>query len=205
MMYDMHQPFNGISAGGKNDPLDVTGFNSALYPPDKEKYPVLASWGYNYDGTRGGIPAAISPRKFIKMGFSPSKVGMGVPFYGYIYSGKNAPNQPRGDVWPQYLSYADCIRASRIGGVRHWEDRAKVPWIGGIPNLDIGWIVKAGQQFYITYDDSASLTEKVRWAKQLGLGGVMIYELWTGWVSTEDQGRRDPLLRAVVRAIHEKP
>jgi GH18 family chitinase len=49
--------------------------------------------------------------------------------------------------------------------------------------MDIGWMVKSGGEFYITYDDSASIAEKVQWARALGLGGIMVYELWTGWLS----------------------
>jgi chitinase len=196
MMYDMHFVNNGISPNGSQE--DVTGFNAPLYPPDRKIYPEVSFWGYNYDGRRAGVANATSPRRFIRMGFPRSKIGVGIPFYGYVYAGKSRPNQPRNGVWPQYVSYIDCLRALRIGGERHWDSTARVPWISGNARMDIGWMVKSGGEFYITYDDSASIAEKVQWARALGLGGIMVYELWTGWLSDAHPSKRDPLLRSLV-------
>jgi chitinase len=199
MMYDMHFVNSGISSNGS--PEDVVGFNAPLFPADNTLYPELSYWGYNYNGRRGGIGAATSPRKFIRMGFPPEKVGAGLPFYGYIYPGRLRPNQRRNGAWPQYVSQVDCRTALRVGGERYWEPQARVPWIAGVATTKIGWMVKPGDEFYITYDDSASLVEKIRWAKSLNLGGIMVYELWTGWLSDEPQGKQDQLFRSVVEEL----
>jgi hypothetical protein len=61
------------------------------------------------------------------------------------------------------------------------------------------WTAQPGQPFYVTYDDAESLAAKVAWAQQLGLGGIMIYNLESGWLPTATPP--DPLLRAVVDAM----
>lgn len=138
----------------------------------------------------------------IAEGWPANKLGMGVPFLGFVYADRSEPGQFRNCVSPHYVSAVDIVRALQSGGVRHWEDSAKVPWIGGIATQEIGWMVKAGEQFYITYDDTASLRLKVDWAKKVGLGGVMIYDLWEGWISNAPAGEKDPLLQTVLHSVH---
>jgi GH18 family chitinase len=198
MLYDMHG--SPSLPGGTNGWSDVTGFDAPLYPPSPQ-FPTLRRWNSNYDGTLNGIANVTSPRRMIREGWPEGKLGMGIPFFGYVYAGRSAPDQPRNCVWPHYVSAIDRERALQSGGVRHWEDSAKVPWIGGTATRDIGWMVKSGQQFYITYDDTESVKLKVQWARKIGLGGVMIYELWSGWISNAPIGQRDRLLQAVLSAI----
>jgi GH18 family chitinase len=198
MLYDMHGSTS--LQGGVDSWSDVTAFDAPLYPPSSE-FPTLRRWNWNYDGTLDGIGNVTSPRQMITRGWPAAKLGMGVPFVGFVYAGRLAPNQFRNCSSPQYVSAIDVEYALQHGGVRHWEDSAKVPWIGGIAEQNIGWMVKAGEQFYITYDDMGSLRLKVEWAKKLGLGGIMIYDLWSGWISTAPVGQKDPLLQSVLRAV----
>jgi GH18 family chitinase len=62
----------------------------------------------------------------------------------------------------------------------------------------------AGERFYVTYDDSASIAEKIAWTKSLGLGGVMVFDLWRGWDAKAQPSRREPLLRSAVRALNAR-
>ena len=109
-------------------------------------------------------------------------------------------------MYAHYLNYVDAqqFRTSG-GGTYHYDSNSKVPWLGGTATQDIGWVITSGHQTYVTYDDTASVKEKVQWAKDNGFGGMMIYELWTGWVASAPSGQRDPLLRAMVRAINNPP
>jgi chitinase len=199
MLYDMHS--TASFPGGVDGWSDVTAFDAPLYSPSPH-FPTLRRWNWNYNGTLNGIANATSPRRMIAEGWPASKLGMGVPFVGFLYAGRSAPDQFRNCASLHYVSAIDIERALQFGGARHWEDSAKVPWIGGTAMRDIGWMVKAGQQFYITYDDTTSLRLKVEWAKRVGLGGVMIYDLWSGWISTAPLGQKDPLLQAVLHAVH---
>jgi GH18 family chitinase len=196
MQYDMHQ-----SPGSRG--YDVTGFNAPLHSPDGSAYPILWQTQSTYDGVYGGVYHHEGIKAWLEQGWPANKIGLGIPLYGYIYNGPSAPEQPRNNSSPQYITYRTVERASLLGGTKHWEDSAKVPWIGGIATTNIGWYVSAGQAFYITYDDTTSLREKVRWAKNLGLGGIMVYELWHGWDNSKPIGKKDGLLRAIVDEVNK--
>ncbi|MBM2841552.1 MAG: Cytochrome [Bacteroidetes bacterium] len=184
MMYDFHFPFNGIGSVGSE--YDVTGFNAPLGRPDSALYPMLNQASLNYDGRRPADPRLTGPNKFVEMGFPRSKIGVGIPFYGYRFNGRTAPNQPRDGVWPQYISYVDVLIAP---GTRHFEIVSSSPWIGG-------------DDFFITYSDTVFVRKAVEWTKSNGFGGMMIYELWNGWIASAPQGQKDPLLRALIDALN---
>jgi chitinase len=213
MCYDMHMPGNLIGSNG--DITDVTGFNAALHRTDSTKYPMVYTLSDTYDGVnhvayldhnrlyisqynklRFGVKYAISV-----LGIPPQKIGLGVPFYGYLYKNCTAPNQPVKGNRPAYVTYKTTLAALANGGTRVWDDKAMVPWAGGTATGAFGeWgiAVKPGDPFYITYDDPQSIRLKVKFAKELGLGGIMAYDLWNGWLTQPDGGDPDPLLKAAV-------
>lgn len=205
MMYDMHNPYNGIASPGSQ--YDVTGYNGQLHLADPNQYPILGTAPLNYDGARPAITSVTwGPNKFATMGFPKSKIVVGIPFYGYVFDGKNAPNQSASGVYAHYLNYCDAIRfQANTANSYHFDNTAKVPWLGGTATQSQGWVITQGHQTYITYDDVNSVAEKVRWAKNGGFGGMMIYELWTGWVASASAGQRDPLLRALVNEVNNTP
>ncbi|HMK38985.1 MAG TPA: glycoside hydrolase family 18 protein [Bacteroidota bacterium] len=217
MGYDLHMPGNLIGSDG--DLSDVTGFNAALHRPDSTRYPVIYTLSDTYDGV--SHPAYIDhgrlflssynklrfgPRYAITvLGFPPEKIGIGIPFYGYIYKNRTAPNQPRAGSTPAYLSYKTTLAALRSGGTRTWDEKAGVPWAAGTATAKFGqWgiTVDPGTPFYITYDDTASVRLKVRWAQDLHLGGIMLYDLWYGWVPGGQP--QDPLLRTAIDEISRR-
>ena len=197
MLYDM------IS---NND--NVVGFNAPLYPPS-QAYPSLWRWQGNYQGILNGLYDSTwsGPRRWIALGMPASKIGVGIPFYGYTFPDRTLPDQPRSSSSPVFTKYETVMKALNSGGVYHWEEYARVPWANGTVTASFGnwgfWI-NAGKEFFVTYEDTASLSEKVRWAKALGLGGIMICDLWYGYVPSASEGQRDPLLRAVVQAVGKK-
>lgn len=200
MMYDMHNPYNGIGSSGGQ--YDVTGFNAPLHLPNSTQYPIVGTASLNYDGTRPAAPSQFwGPNKFVANGFPKAKIGVGVPFYGYVFDSKNAPNQSAVGIYAQYFNYADVLWFLTAGGVKNWDNTAKVPWAGGVATQNVGWQITSGHQTYVTFDDTASIAEKARWAKNNGFGGMMAYELSDGWVANAPQGQRDPLLRALVNAL----
>jgi len=93
--------------------------------------------------------------------------------------------QPHGDKPPRapggggfsYRKVAEHYLGASAG--RHWHARAKVPWL---------YDAKAG--LMLSYDDPESVRLKAKYARERGLGGVMIWEL------SEDDGRSS-LLEAV--------
>ena len=214
MGYDLHMPGNLIGSNG--DLSDVTGFNAALHRTDSTRYPVIYTLSDTYDGVNhsayidhgklylnGYNKLRFGPRYATTvLGFPPEKVGIGIPFYGYIYKNHTAPNQPRAGSTPAYLSYKTTLAALRAGGKRTWDEKAAVPWAAGTATAKFGqWgiAVEPGTPFYITYDDTQSVRLKVKWAKDLHLGGIMLYDLWYGWIP--EGSPQDPLLRTAVSEI----
>jgi chitinase len=216
MCYDMHMPGNLI--GGEGDATDVTGFNAPLHRTDSTRYPVVYDLSDSYDGyadaavmDRTGYTILarnrlrFGPRYAVQvMGVPPEKVGLGIPFYGYLYKNKTAPGQPVDGNKPAYVTYKTTRAALKYGGIRNWDEKAMVPWAGGTATTAIwewGMSLKAGTSFYITYDDPESIRLKVRFARELRLGGVMAYDLWNGWLTDPKEPVRDPLLRSVVEEL----
>jgi GH18 family chitinase len=123
---------------------------------------------------KGGVPAA--------------QLVLGVPFYGRGWDGVQAG--PNGDGLGQAgyeatspglgetefpynslfssgaLTYSNGVYAGAGGYKRYWNATAQVPYLDS-----------ATAKRFITYDDSESMQVKANYANQLGLGGLMFWEL----------------------------
>jgi len=184
MMYDM----DGTSSwfGGPN----VNGFNAPLNQPLNH-----TSWGqytYCYNQSWSG---PIFWHNDQSMPYS--KMATGIPFYGKRMQGTTTPDQTHS--YPQYVTYEEALAAINAGLSKQWDDVAKVPWAGGSVTSSSSWQFQTGKQYYMTYEDTASIREKIAWAKSIGLGGIMIYNLVDGWVASASV--KDPLLRTVVNTL----
>lgn len=109
-----------------------------------------------------------SVNAWLDAGFPAEKLVMGVPFYGYRYTGAANSNDGLyrrfGDG--TYISYED-VEAEYLNApeyVRHFHEEAKVPWL-----FD-------GSTF-ISYDDEESIRLKAEYIKDKNLAGAMIWEL----------------------------
>jgi chitinase len=150
MTYDYH---SGSSS---------TGFNSPLYAAKEDPTPVF------------NIHSTI--QRFLDAGVPAQKLHVGIPFYGRGYGGvagvndglfQSATGRPadwrdRDGDW----SVLSQTRLKDSSYVRHWHPDARVPWLH---NPTTGT--------WVSYDDPQSIGEKVRYARERGLGGVMIWEL----------------------------
>ncbi|XP_077978224.1 di-N-acetylchitobiase-like [Glandiceps talaboti] len=125
-----------------------------------------------YDRTVKGI------EDYFKLGIPPSKLVLGVPWYGYTYpcqslSGTTCiiDNEP---VWPlcsedagDEKHYRDVMTlfANNATTTRLWSEKYKSPYFNYVKSSDN----KTRQMWY---DDPESLTYKYQYAKQRGLRGV---------------------------------
>ena len=214
--YDLQRPNNLCCGNG--GPADVTGFNAALHRADPAQYPVVSAISDNYDGIAadatedgGNLILAqdrlrFGPQYCIQaLNWPSAKIGMGVPFYGWMFRGNSLPNQPVADQSTSYMQYQRAADALAKGGIYHFDKSTQTPWIGGTATASITepyrFVIAPGTQFYMTYEDTNSIKSKVAWARQLGIGGIMIYALDEGWNGGESGDRRDPLLRALARSV----
>jgi chitinase len=185
MTYDLAGPWPGW----------VTWFNSPIN-----------DGGYGFPSTGALVPSAEGMvASFIATGVQPQKLGVGIDFYGRVWSGGTGTSTggaslPR-QSWTSapvmaYKAYHE-IMASDYQAQRHaWDAAAQASY------LSIDEPGSANDRF-ISYDDPASCRAKVRYASGRGLGGVMVFELGGGFRPDQSEGGRDPLLQAVRQAVDE--
>ena len=157
-----------------------TNFNAPLYKSDQDPGDASSTVDASVQGyLAAGVPA--------------SQLVMGVPFYGHGWQG--VPNQDHGLYQPatggapgiyedgafDYKELKDHYFATYIRG---WNADAQSPWLySPITGIFIG------------YDDHESIAAKAGYAKDQGLGGVMVWEL-----SQDDNGL---LLGAIQKGFKE--
>jgi chitinase len=131
--------------------------------------------------------ADASVKQHLAAGIPAEKLVLGVAFYGRGFAGvkpvENGLNQPyaRFEAAHDYSELADKL-IGRQGFVRHWDDRAKAPFL---------W--NSSSRTFISYDDPQSIGIKAQYVKAHHLGGMMFWEL------SED--RDDELLDVIVRSL----
>jgi chitinase len=163
MNYDMYGP----------EWSTITYHHAALYP---------MSCG---EGGEGNVDRGV--RAVLRAGGWKPKLGLGIPFYGYVTWANTGPCQKRIGSGRQ-VGYAEVLGWKNAKNAR-WDDLGRVPYLS--------------DQWFVVYDDERSIAEKVRYAKMQGLGGVMIFELWRGIVPSNPPGQRQPLLDAVKKAVEK--
>jgi len=175
----------------------VTWFNAPIY-----------DGGYRFPSTGGLIPSADGLiHKFTDAGVSPSRLGIGVAFYGLIWSGGTGTTTG-GAAWPRQtwttapttsaMSYWSIMDTYYQPALYHWDDAAQAAYLS-IDNSG------SANDKLVSYDDERTCKSKVSYARNNALGGVMIWELGQGYRSSEPVGRRDPLLQAIKQGMVATP
>jgi chitinase len=153
-----------------------SSFNAPLHDPDFQ--------GYHPLNDHNGV------QSWIGQGLDKKRIGFGIPFYGFKWMGVNQPNQ-HGWSGAQYVFYSQIV-ADYLGkpGVDYnWDERARVPWLS---------VNSGSEKAFISYDNPQSITEKVSYAKQQELGGLMLFALYHGY---DFGATRDTLLKTVKQAM----
>jgi chitinase len=152
-------------------------------------YDYHGSWERVADFNASYVDARASVDRLIANGIAPRKITLGIPFYGKGWAGCAAG--PSGDGLRQpctglasgsadesfdFAYLADRGYLARDGEgrytvagsgfVRHWNAAARVPYL-----------YEASSGVFITYDDEASVREKVELVRAYGLRGAMFWEL----------------------------
>jgi chitinase len=174
MTYDLSGPYDGW----------VTWFDSPIF-----------DGGYTFPSSPGELVPSVnaSIANFTKAGVAPGKLGIGMPFYGYIWTGGpgvTAPRQGWSAVAPTVStpSYTEIISDYYKANEYHWDAVAQAPYLS-ITNTP------AANDMFISYDDPKECQVKVSDARNLGLGGIMMWEL-----TLDFSGAGQPLLTALHQA-----
>jgi chitinase len=133
-----------------------TGFNAPLYtsPSDPQ--------GLSVDST---------VHAYLDAGVPANKLVLGVPFYGAAWQGVGATGdglfQPDGGIYLDgALDYREIAANYLNSFPLHREPTSLAPWL-----------YDEKQGVMISFDDPQSLKEKAAYARKLGLGGMMIWQL----------------------------
>lgn len=140
----------------------IAHFNAPLYTTTGDPTP-----GFTIDST---------VQRYLQGGVSPSKIVVGLPFYGRVYAGVASTNDglfqpapgPVPDEWRTGTDYKSLVRRrpDANGFKRTLHPEARVPFL-----------YDSATGVWITYDDPESIAEKVAYVRTRGLGGVMAWEL----------------------------
>lgn len=142
-----------------------TNFNAPLFRASNDP----ADAGLNVD-------AAV--QTYLSKGVPAAKLVLGVPFYGKGWSGvsdaEHGLYQPATGAAPGTweegsYDFRDIQEKYPSTETRHWDAEAYVPWI-----------YDPESKIFISYDDAQSLEAKAGYARDVGMAGIMIWELSQG-------------------------
>lgn len=183
----MTYSFSGPYAGW------VTWFNAPIY-----------DGGFHFPTTDQLAPSANGiVSNFLANGVLAGKLGIGISFYGNVWSGGNGTST--GGVTLPRQSWTIAPTATEVAyslimanyyqpQLYFWDTNSQSAY------LSIDRSGFANDKF-ISYDDQTTCRAKVAYAKQKGLGGLIIWELGGGYRVDQPVGQRDLLLQSVKQAL----
>ncbi|MFI5251261.1 MAG: glycosyl hydrolase family 18 protein [Bacteroidota bacterium] len=158
----------------------VTWHNSALYNDISIGSQTISCDGYVKKWNAAGVPL--------------NKLGIGIDWYGYKYSGATGPRQS--------ISGASLVQGNRPYYTIMASDYPSMTRVWDAP---AGAVYLTSSSGWVTYDDQQSCKAKINYAQTQGIGGVIIWELGGGYRASLPAGQRDSLLQAVKQAMGGLP
>ena len=199
------QPGLFAELAGEFDQINLMTYNLA------GPYPGWVVWhsGSIYDGGatfpngQANLPSVDGlAQAFLAAGVPKNKLGVGLSFNGYVWSGGEV-SRP-GQAWKTppsvknlpYYALAQTYHIKENGESApgyHWDDSAQAAY------LSLEGAEPADAQF-VSYDNEVTAAKMLRYAREKGLGGLIVWDLGAGYRAEQPPGRRDLLLQAVKRA-----
>lgn len=142
-------------------------------------------------------------QKCLNAGVSPSKLGVGISCDAFRWKGGTGVPETEGVTKPadRYTSNPSWIRFSyrdfKLNHFQqdkyHWDEVTKTSYLS-IDNPG------AADDSFWSFNDEAACAAKVDYVKNAGLGGVIIWELYEGYLPPMPEGERMPQLAAIFAA-----
>lgn len=167
-------------------------------------WPGNRSWynGCLFDGGKLFGPGDPCPsvdgmvQQFVKAGVAPGKLGIGIAFYGYVWTGVDGPMQNiKGVSVDDSVDYNVIREKYGTRAQYHWDTVAHAPYRSISAS-------EAKDRLFVSYDDERLCAEKIQYTRDHNLGGVIIWELGGAYFPSPKSGPKDPLLQSVKRALH---
>ncbi|MBI1862576.1 glycoside hydrolase family 18 protein [Candidatus Microgenomates bacterium] len=157
----------------------------------------LYSGTYTFPSNGAPLPSIErSVNALVSKGVPKAKIGVGSKWSGAKWTGVNAPLQSwtTPPAWQDDIPFYSLMDANYPAANNKWDDVAKVPYI----SIDGSGTT---QDQFISYENEQSLTEKINYIKSSGIGGMIIWELNSGYRANLPAGQRNPLLSAIKTAV----
>ncbi|MBD3615415.1 MAG: glycoside hydrolase family 18 protein [Gracilimonas sp.] len=145
------------------------------------------------------LPSANSEvEKFLKAGVPKEKLGIGIDFYGYVWSGFVTGPLQNWTIPPTVQSnvpYHQIMKEYFEKENYQWDAEAKAAY------LSKDHLIPLYKQF-ISYDDEKSIEAKINYVREKNIGGVIIWDLSGGYQKEAPKGKKDLLLQKVKKELH---
>lgn len=196
----------------KFDQINIMTYNlSGAYPGWVTWHSAaLSDGGLRFPNGRTMLPSVEGQvQAFTAAGVPKEKLGIGLSFNGYVWSGghgagEGGVNKP-GQAWsvpPSVRNLPYYVLADTHGIKEYdysnpayrWDTRAQAAYLS---------IDKPGSadDSFISYENEVSVARKVRFVKEAGLGGMIIWDLGAGYRASQPESMRDALLQSVKLAV----
>lgn len=159
---------NLMSYGFSGGWSDIASHHAPLYGSARDPRGADISEGYSVDG---------AVNAFLDAGIPAEKIVVGVGFYAQAFSDVR-PN----DYFGLFQPTSGAPNGTRPGGVLYYRDLE--PLLNSQEYVrffdeesSAAWMYSADRRIGISYENRASLLNKVTYVRSMGLGGMMIWEL----------------------------
>ena len=148
--------------------------------------------------TPTGIDSSVS--QYLAARVPASKLGVGAGFYGECYTSPvSAPVQTLGSSQVSAsdgtMAYRNIMASYYSQSAYHYDSAADVPYLSLSGS-------NAEKCTYVSYEDATSLAAKGAWVKAQGLGGVIIWTISEGYMSSGATVKaQNPLLEALSTSL----
>lgn len=127
-----------------------------------------------------------------------AKIGLGIPFYGRMWSGANQLMQPKSGASQSFMPYKDLV-ASPYWSMPHWWDTAR-----GASFITVSGGDPSGAKL-ITFTGVEQINEIVKLGRASGYGGYMLFEVEYDLDAAASGDARHPLATATHRMVNTPP
>jgi chitinase len=171
----------------------LTWYNAPIYDGGR-RFPSSGQLAPSVDGMVSN---------FLSHGVAASKLGIGICFYGCVWSGGDGTSTGGAALpWQSWTtpptvttaSYPEIMSKYYRPNRYFWDTNAQSAYL----SIDEPGSIN---DKFITYDDPTACRAKIAYARRKGLGGVIIWELGGGYRADQPVGQRDLLLQSVAHAI----
>lgn len=160
-------------------------------------WPGWESW--HHSALRGATPTTPSSietvvRSYLAAGIARSKLGIGVPQYGYCWSGVTGPRQAIDEgERPVPLSYIAIMEDYYRRSARKWDSEAATPYLS--------FRRPTGEKdcTFISYIDAQAARERAAFVNKEGLGGVIVWSASQAYMPEESD--KWPIVDALADAL----